>query len=125
MEPISVTTSLDMAAAEDAVRVALAEQGFGILTEIDMAVTLKNKIDVDRAPLKLLGACNPHLANKALNVDPNSALVLPCTVVLAGSESGTTISTVNPRDIIPSEGLGGFADDVANKLRVAFEAVAS
>jgi len=100
MNPITTTTGLDMAAAEAAVRAALVDQGFGVLTEIDIAAVLKTKIDVDRSPLKILGACNPHLAHRALSVDPSAALMLPCNVVLEIAGDETRVSAIDPRDIM-------------------------
>ncbi|MDH3194070.1 MAG: DUF302 domain-containing protein, partial [Acidimicrobiia bacterium] len=75
---MTITTDLGMEAAETAIRSALADQGFGILTEIDVAATLKTKIDVDRSPYRILGACNPVLANQALEIEEGIGLLLPC-----------------------------------------------
>ena len=72
----------------------LADNGFGVLTEIDVAATLKAKLGIDRPPLKILGACNPTFANQALELDPTSSLLLPCNVVLEpGPEGGTAGSS--------------------------------
>jgi uncharacterized protein (DUF302 family) len=93
---ITVTTSMGVADAEAAIRSALAEEGFGILTEIDLAATFKAKIDVDRAPYKILGACNPALANRAVNADERAGLLLPCNVIIADGNEGTVVSIVDP-----------------------------
>ena len=69
-------------AAESAITSALMDKGFGILTRIDVAATLKKKIDVDRAPYVILGACNPKLANQALNLEVELGLMLPCNVIV-------------------------------------------
>jgi uncharacterized protein (DUF302 family) len=82
MDALETTVALPLAEAEAAVRDALSAQGFGILTEIDVAATLKAKLDIDRPPLKILGACNPSFAHRALELDPSTSLVLPCNVVL-------------------------------------------
>lgn len=123
MSDLTTTTRLEMAAAENAIRAALADQGFGVLTEIDVAATLKDKLDVDRAPLKILGACNPHLAHQALTVDPAAALVLPCNVVLEATAEGTTITAADPYEIMPSTDMEHLAEEAATKLRAAIEAI--
>ena len=68
-----------------------------MLTEIDVAATLHAKLGVERPPLKILGACNPHFAHRALQIDPSVALLLPCNVVLETTAAGTRISVVDPR----------------------------
>ncbi len=119
MNPITTTVDLDIAEAESAVRAALTEQGFGVLTEIDVAATLRSKLGVDVPPLKILGACNPALAHQALNIDPSAALVLPCNVVLEASGSQTRISAVDPHDIMDNPDLTEMADEAATKLSAA------
>lgn len=93
---ITVTTSMGVEEAEAAIRAALAEEGFGILTEIDLAGTFKTKLDVDRAPYKILGACNPALANRAVGIDARAGLLLPCNVIIAEEAEGTVVSIVDP-----------------------------
>ncbi|MDX8389370.1 MAG: DUF302 domain-containing protein [Mariprofundaceae bacterium] len=91
----------DIAAAEVAITDALKEVGFGILTRIDVAETLKKKIDVERSPYVILGACNPKLANHALNLEPELGLMLPCNVIVYADESGQTIvSIIDPAAMI-------------------------
>ena len=76
---------------------ALKEQGFGVLTEIDVRATLKKKLDADFQPYIILGACNPPLAHRALSVDPTVGLMLPCNVVVYENADGSsTISALNP-----------------------------
>ena len=79
---LTTTLALPYDDAVEATRAALGEQGFGILTEIDLKATLKTKLDVDVAPQVILGACRPALAYEALSVDPSIAAVLPCNVVV-------------------------------------------
>ena len=87
------------AAFDDAVaRVeqTLADEGFGILSRIDVAATLKTKLDVDMPRYLILGSCNPKMAHKALSADPGVGLMLPCNVVVREVEGGTRIEAVNP-----------------------------
>ena len=106
------------------IRVALGEQGFGVLTEIDVAATLKAKLGVDRPALKILGACNPNFAHQALELDPTSALVLPCNVVLEPSATGGThIMVVDPRELIPDADFTELAGAAAAQLTAALDAL--
>ena len=82
MRALETTVAMRITDAEQAIRDALGRQGFGVLTEIDVAATLKAKLGIERPPLKILGACNPTLADRALDIDPSVALLLPCNVVL-------------------------------------------
>ncbi|MDA8032587.1 MAG: DUF302 domain-containing protein [Actinomycetota bacterium] len=101
MEAIETTLDAALPEAEAAVRQALSEQGFGILTEIDVAATLAAKLGVERPPLKILGACNPTLAHRALGIDPSLALLLPCNVVLEATDDGRTrVSIADPRALL-------------------------
>ena len=124
MHAIETTVTLSLDEAEAELRAALAEHGFGVLTEIDVAATLKAKLGVDRPPLKILGACNPTLAHQALELDANSALVLPCNVVLEpGPDGGTHISAVDPRELMPDPAFADLANGAAAKLTAALNAV--
>ena len=123
MQAIEVVTSLSMSDAEAAVRTSLLAQGFGVLTEIDVAATLKNKIGVDRAPLKILGACNPQFAHRALELDEYVSLLLPCNVVLAETAEGTRISAVDPRALMDSPEFTPLAEEAAERLTAALAAV--
>ncbi|MCD9622335.1 DUF302 domain-containing protein [Rhabdothermincola salaria] len=124
MNAITVTVPTDMAETEARVKEALAQNGFGVLTEIDVAGVLKAKIDVDRAPLKILGACNPHLAHRALELDPSVALLLPCNVTLAAVDGGTRVDAVDPSELMDDPGFTEVAADARAKLQAALDQVA-
>lgn len=124
MDSFSVVLETNMADAEEAIRASLSEQGFGVLTEMDVAATLKAKIDIDRPPLKILGACNPNFAHQALQLDPTVALMLPCNVVLeATPEGGTRVSAVDPRHLMPDASFAEVAEGAAAKLEAAIAAL--
>ena len=108
---------------EPAVREALAGQGFGVLTEIDVAATFKAKLGIDGPALKILGACNPTLAHQALEIDPSVALLLPCNVVLRSDGARTEISIADPRTLMPGPELAEFAADAVVRLTAALDAV--
>ncbi len=91
----------DIEAAEAAITDALKTVGFGILTRIDVAQTLKKKIDVERAPYVILGACNPKLVNTALNLEPELGLMLPCNVIVyEDSDHQTIVSVIDPAAMV-------------------------
>jgi len=125
MRAIETTTPLSLSDAETAVRAALGEAGFGVLTEIDVAATLKAKLGVERPPLKILGACNPTLAHQALAIDPSVSLVLPCNVVLESIEGGTRVAAADPRDLLTTEGLSELANDATARLEGAIRSLAA
>jgi uncharacterized protein (DUF302 family) len=95
-------TALPGPVAENRPRVeaALRAEGFGVLTEIDVAATMKAKLDIDRAPMVILGACNPRLANAALDADPSVAALLPCNVVLREEAGGTLVEVIDPMGML-------------------------
>jgi len=87
--------------AEIAVTASLKDVGFGILTRIDVAETLKKKIDVSRKAYVILGACNPKLANQALNLEPELGLMLPCNVIIYEHDDGhTMVSIIDPEAMV-------------------------
>lgn len=120
---ITRTVTASPTEAEASIREALAAQGFGILTEIDVAATLKAKIDVDRPPLKILGACNPTFAHRALELDADVALLLPCNVVIEQVEDGTKVSIADPRDLMDEPRFTDVADEAAAKLTAALDQI--
>ena len=103
------------------VRAALAEEGFGVLTEIDVQATLKAKLDVDRKPYVILGACNPPLADQALQAEPPIGVLLPCNVtVFEGDDGHTYVQAINPValfSIVEMPDVQPIAELVAEKIR--------
>jgi len=125
MDWFEITIPLSIDDADRAAREALAGEGFGVLTEIDVAATLKAKLDVDRPPLRILGACNPNFANRALEHDPAVALVLPCNVVLEPADGGTRVRVVDPRVLMDADAqFALLADEAAGKLRTVLTRLA-
>jgi uncharacterized protein (DUF302 family) len=105
---------------------ALKKEGFGVLTKIDVAETLKTKIGADFRPYVILGACNPVLANDALSADDNIGLMLPCNVVVASTDGGAEVAFVRPHammDIADAPEIRHVADQAQAKLERALEAV--
>ena len=117
----TVTAAPDQAEAQ--IRAALAEHGFGVLTEIDVSATLKAKLGIDRSPLKILGACNPGLAHRALELDPMASLLLPCNVVIEAIDGGSRVTAVDPRQLLDDPRFESLADEAAAKLIAAIEAL--
>jgi uncharacterized protein (DUF302 family) len=107
---------------------ALRAEGFGVLTEIDVAATLKAKIGVERDPYVILGACNPKLAHQALEREPAIGLLLPCNVVLATDGPDVIVSAASPRAMFSvverKEGVVEIAGDAEKKLRAAIDRLA-
>lgn len=93
---ITVSTPLDFDEAVAAVRAAPADQGFGILTEIDIQSTLRDKVGAELDPYVILGACNPELANRAIAADPSIGALLPCNVVVRATGDTTVIDALDP-----------------------------
>lgn len=100
---------------------ALQSQGFGVLTEIDVQATMKAKLNIDRSPYKILGACNPSLAHQALEAEPDIGLLLPCNVVVRQEENGqVAVGFMDPEAVltlVDKDGIGELAKDVRDRLQ--------
>jgi uncharacterized protein (DUF302 family) len=108
------------------VRALLKEQGFGIITEIDVQATVKEKLGRDRPPYVILGACNPKFADEVLEADPEMGLFMPCNVVVYEAPAGTRVSAVDPSvmlEMAGDSGLVGVAAEVRRRLLAVVEAV--
>lgn len=118
---------LTMEAAESRVRATLQDQGFGVLTEIDVQATLKKKLDVDFPPYKILGACDPASAHRALSAVPEIGLLLPCNVTVSQNDDGTVrvaaINALAMLGIIEHPVLAEIAEEVNGRLQKAIDEI--
>lgn len=107
-------------------RTALAGQGFGVLTEIDVQATMKKKLDVDMPRYRILGACNPKMAYGAIGIEPRVGAMLPCNVILRQVEGGVEVSAIDPvasMQAIDNAELTAVAGQVRDLLAKAIEAI--
>ena len=132
LKDYAFTVHLDVpyAQARERTEAALKEQGFGVITEIDMRATFKAKLDRDFRQYAILGACNPNLAIRALSAEPQVGLLLPCNVIVYEDEdgAGTTVSVVDPLGMlgdIDVPELGAVADDAHSRLALVAEALSA
>ena len=121
------TTDLGFDEAIDRVTDVLKEEGFGILTEIDVQATFKKKLDVDVPPYRILGACNPHFAYQALQAENLIGTMLPCNVIVRDAGAGQVqIAAVDPiasMQAVENEDLAGIAQEVRSRLQRVVEQV--
>jgi uncharacterized protein (DUF302 family) len=118
----------DVPAVRQAAAEALKAQGFGILTEIDMAATLKAKLDADIAPYLILGACNPTFAHRAVTADPAIGALLPCNVVIRADGDEVVLEIMDPAKVLGLVGMpevDAFGAEVRGRLVRAVESVAA
>ncbi len=126
---LSTTLHTSFDDAVERTRKALAEQGFGVLTEIDMKATLKAKLGEDMEDYLILGACNPPLAHRAVNVDRQIGLLLPCNVVVRAhpdDADAVLVEALDPQVLVDATGepeLRPIADEVATKLHAAIDSL--
>jgi uncharacterized protein (DUF302 family) len=118
---------LSMEDAIEKVTETLKENGFGVLCDIDVKSTLKEKLDVEVRPYKILGACNPALAHQALSAEPDVGLLMPCNVVVyVDAEGVTQVASIDVEKLLGIVGrpeLAEIASDVNSRLRNAVDAV--
>src|SRR5210317_1852949 len=109
--------------AIESVTEALKTEGFGVLTEIDVQATLKAKLDIDRRPYRILGACNPHYAHQAIDAEPHIGLLLPCNVVVQETEDGSIeVSFMDPAAVLDLVGRDEIVE-VAQQVRARLQRV--
>ena len=131
MSAHTVTLDLSQDDAIDAVTAALATQGFGVLTTIDVKATLKAKLGEDVEDYTILGACNPALAHQALSTDPEIGLLLPCNVTVRQAGGHTLVQAVDPAELLAMAGDGGpqpaelaaVAKDASARLHAALDSL--
>lgn len=124
----SITVSLPFAATVERVRDELKAEGFGVLTEIDIATTLREKLNEQMEDYVILGACNPPLAHQALQADRSIGLLLPCNVVVRTTSTGTVVEALDPQIMVgmsDNPELKSVADDAAARLERVLARVAA
>jgi uncharacterized protein (DUF302 family) len=129
MYGFNVTQTGSMEEVQARVAQELQKEGFGVLTEIDVAATLKKKLGVERRPYRILGACNPALAHRAIEADPDIGLLLPCNVMLREeADGGITVGFMDPAAVlalVDVEGIAALAGEVRDRLERVRDALLS
>ena len=118
----TITLDVSVDAALDRVKEALGQQGFGILTEIDLRATLADKLDVEIEPYVILGACNPRLAHRAHAADPSIGALLPCNVVVRADGDGAVVDALDPAimsQLSDGDDLAAVAEEAAQLIDAA------
>ncbi len=122
----SVDLPIPYADALERVKTALQAEGFGILTEVDVKATFKDKLNKDFHDYIILGAFNPHLAHQALKLEPDIGLLLPCNVIVRTEGEGSTVSVVDPITILsvtPNDAVNPVAEEARERLERVMLAV--
>lgn len=124
---LSTPTALGFDEAVTRAREELAREGFGILCEIDVRATLERKLGIEREPYLILGACNPPLAHRALEAEPELGVLLPCNVIVYQEQGQTHVAAVDAErmlSIVGNDELGSTAADVRTRLEAVVARVA-
>jgi len=124
---IEKTVDAGLDEAVERVTAALKEEGFGVLTDIDVRATLKNKLGVDFRPYRILGACNPGYAHTALQLEPMIGTMLPCNVIVQETDGGTMVAAIDPiasMQAVTNPELGKIAGEVRARLAQAIARLA-
>ena len=119
---MTTRTSMDVDATETRLREALTYEGFGVLTEIDVAATLRQKLGVDVTPYRILGACNPQLAAQAIDAEPDIGLLLPCNVAVYEDGAETVVSVIDPGIMVDLTDNAAL-EPIAKEARASLERV--
>lgn len=125
---LTAQTDADFAETVERARAELKEEGFGVLCEIDVQATLKEKLGVDDEPYVILGACNPPLAHQALNAEPELGTLLPCNVVVYRRDDKTHVSAIDAErmlSLVENDDLAPIASQVRAKLARVVERTAA
>lgn len=122
----SKTINVSMDEAHEKVTAALQTEGFGIVTEFNVSNAFKNKLGIDYRPYRILGACNPPFAKKALDIDDKIGVMLPCNIILQQKDTGIEITSIDPSaamNLVNKPGIMDIANEIKTKLKNAIDSL--